>query len=73
MSIYKRQTPTLEMLLLEMAGTVASLKAIHDELAECGVDNLKPLEVALTLLALAYEKIEVENVDGDLQKDRGLS
>lgn len=68
-----RQTPTLEMLLLELVGTVVSLKAIHDELAERGVDNLKPLEVAMTLLALAYEKIEVENVDGDLPKDRGLS
>lgn len=61
------------MLLLEMAGTVASLKAIYGELSERGVENLKSLEVAVTLLALAHEKIEVENIDGDLQKDRGLS
>lgn len=59
----KRKTPSLDALITEMSGMIASLSEIHDELKERGVSDLKPLEVVITLLRLAHEKYEVERYD----------
>jgi len=67
----RKNPPPLDRILLEIAGVVASLKVVHDDLTDCGVDDLKSLEAAITLLAMAHERIEVEHI-GEEQIDRGL-
>lgn len=66
-----RKKPPLDKLLLEIVGIVASLKAMHSELTDYGVDDLKSFEAAMTLLMMTHERIEVEHI-GEEQIDRGL-
>jgi hypothetical protein len=51
------------VLLQEIAGMIASLQEIKLEFQKNKVDDLKSLEVAITMLAMSHEKLEVDNLE----------
>jgi len=52
-------------LVQEISGMIASLQEIKLEFKQQKVDDLKSLEVAITMLSFAHEKLEVNNIDPD--------
>ena len=51
----------------EIADMLVTLQVTRERMRQTGMsaDDLKPLDVAITLLALAYDRYEVNHIDED--------